>query len=58
MARNFERNLEDYRFHCIKAARDFRYPKEAIDRIKKAKTEREISDIMKAARKGHVWTSN
>lgn len=43
-----------YRFSCIKAAKDFRYPQKAIEMIKQAKTEREISDIMTAARKGYI----
>ena len=46
--------LDQYRFHCIKAARDLRYPPEVITKIKAAKSEREISNIMKDARKGLI----
>lgn len=41
----------DYRFQAIKIARDFRYPPEVIEKIKQAKTEKEISNILTRARK-------
>ena len=46
--------LTDYRIQAIKIARDFRYPREAIEKIKQAKTEREISNILTRARKGYI----
>ena len=46
--------LEQYRCHCIKAARDLRYPPEVAQRLKFAKSEREMSNIMKDARKGLI----
>ena len=49
-----QNELDRYRFQCIKAARDLRYPPEAIERIKVAKSDREISNIMKDAIKGYI----
>lgn len=43
--------FETYRINAIKAARDFRYPPEVILKLRMAKSEREISNIMTRARK-------
>lgn len=45
----YERHT-DYRKQAILAAKDFHYGQEVIDKIKKAKTDDEISGIMRVAR--------
>lgn len=42
--------LETFRRQAIKAARDFHYGKDVIQKLKDAKTEGEIDRIMKNAR--------
>lgn len=42
--------IEKYRKFCIRAARDLFYPREIETRIRCAKTERQISNIMRYAR--------
>lgn len=42
------------RRRTIRAAQDLGYPKEVIQKLMEAKTEREMSNIMKSARKGRI----
>ena len=43
------------RNQTIKAAQDLRYPKEVIEKLMVAKSEAEMSNIMKSARKGYIY---
>jgi hypothetical protein len=47
-------NWTDYKVHALEAARDFNYGEEVIVKIKKAKTDYEISGIMSVARKAQM----
>ena len=47
---NDEASLESYRDYCVKAAKELYYGKETIDKLSNAKTNTEISNIMKQAR--------
>lgn len=42
--------FETYKKQATQAAKDLCYPKKVIDKVKKAKTEREISRILKEHR--------
>lgn len=46
-----ELNVNDYKRLAIAAAKDFNYGPEVIEQVLKAKNDREISDIMEAARR-------
>lgn len=46
-----ELNVNDYKRLAIAAAKDFNYGPEVIEQVLKAKSDREISDIMEAARR-------
>jgi len=48
--KNLKYELSKYRKQAIRAAKDFCYGTEVINRIKKAKTSTEISQIMHTAR--------
>lgn len=46
-----EKLVNAYRREAVRAAKELCYPKKAIDKIMKAKTEKEISKIMENCRK-------
>lgn len=45
-----EKEFIHYKKQRVEIAKDLRYPKEVIEKIRKAKTEREISRILKECR--------
>ena len=45
--------VSQYKRQAVKAAKDFKYGDEVVEKLKKAKTEDEIDRIIKAARHEH-----
>jgi len=52
MAQRYEALESDYKKQALRAAKDFRYGSDVIEKIKRAKSDNEISRIMTTARQG------
>lgn len=48
-------SFEKYKKDSIRAAKDLRYGKEVIDKLESAKTEAEVTNILKTARLSKDW---
>lgn len=48
-------SFEKYKKDSIRAAKDLRYGKTVVDKLKAAKTEAEVTNILKTARLSKDW---
>ena len=48
-------SFEKYKKDSIKAAKDLRYGKKVVDKLEAAKTEAEVTNILKTAKKNKNW---